>query len=79
MGSVPSSATYFRLNVAKLLTSLNLHLIYEVGDNTGACLSVLLGRFNAVCVKGLSYILSTNKKQQSFLEELIFLLPWSYI
>lgn len=31
MGSVPSSATYFRLNVANLLISLNLHLIYEVG------------------------------------------------
>lgn len=72
MSSVPTPATYFRLNVAKLLISLNLHLIYEVGDNIGAYLLVLLGGFNAVYIKGLSYI-----KQQSFLEELIFFTTWS--
>jgi len=56
MGSIPSSVTYFRLNIAQLLISLNLHLVYEMGDNIGAYLLVLLGGFNAMYIKGLSYI-----------------------
>ena len=56
MDLIPSSVAYFRLNLAKLLISLNFHLIYEMGDNIGAYLLVLLGGFNAMYIKGLSYI-----------------------
>lgn len=52
MGSTPALPLNVRLNLAKLLISLNLHLVYEMGNNIGAYLIVLLGGFNGNACKG---------------------------